>query len=242
MPDQARKIGVVFEDESLLVLAKPVGWVVNEASTTKNQLTIQSWLRTKSYPLAKNESFRSGIVHRLDKDTSGLLLVAKTQPAFRALQEQFKNRRVEKTYLALVHGKVQLPAGSIKATVGRLPWNRRRFGVLPGGRDAQTDYQVSKRYIFNNQVYSLLTIKPKTGRTHQIRIHFKHLGHPVVGDSFYAGRKTARNDGKWCPRLFLHAAGISFTHPVTQQAVSFSLPLPEDLSRVLEPLLPQTKA
>ena len=168
-------------------------------------------------------------MHRLDKETSGILIVAKTKKAFENLQQQFKDRKISKTYTALVHGQVEPKEGTIEAPVGRLPWRRDRFGVLPGGREATTGYKVREYY----KDYTLLELKPKTGRTHQIRIHLKHLGHPVVADTFYAGRKTARADRLWCPRLFLHASGISFTHPETGKEISFKSKLPADLLQVL---------
>jgi 23S rRNA pseudouridine1911/1915/1917 synthase len=226
---------IIFEDESLFVLEKPAGWIVNEAETTKGQKVIQEWLNKLDYSLADNREYRSGIVHRLDKETSGLLLIAKTKEAFEKLQQEFKERRIEKTYVALVHGEVEPKEGEIKASVWRLPWRRDRFGVLAGGREAVTRYRVIENVQFknNDEKFSLLELKPKTGRTHQIRIHLKYLGHPVVADEFYAGRKTARKDRLWCPRLFLHAAGISFLHPQNGKRIKFELDLPSDLSEVL---------
>lgn len=235
---------VIFQDEQLLILDKPAGWVVNESQTTKRQMVIQRWLSSMPYPLAKNAKMRSGIVHRLDKETSGILVVAKTKDVFENLQAQFKARKVKKTYTALVHGKVEPEKGTINAPVGRLPWNRERFGVLPGGREAVTEYEVDSYYSqpsthlsrAKSRDYTLLTLFPKTGRTHQIRIHAKYLGHPIVSDEFYAGRKTARADRKWCPHLFLHASGISFKHPKTGKKISFKSNIPRDLKDSLKVL------
>lgn len=228
---------IIFEDESLMVIDKPSGWITNDASTTNGQPTVQTWVRTNHKSLITNHlEFRDGIVHRLDKETSGLLLVAKTKDAFEELQRQFKERLVHKTYMALVHGQVNPPAGGegiIDEPVGRLPWRRDRFGVLAGGRDAITKYEVVASYSLEHTAYSLLELKPKTGRTHQIRIHLKHIGHPIVSDEFYAGRKTARMNKKWCPRLFLHASGITFLHPQTKKKTSFESGLPEDLREAL---------
>lgn len=227
---------IIFEDGEILVLDKPSGWITNEADTTTNQPVIQRWLAENfkfhggaGYSISNDELYRSGIVHRLDKETSGILLVAKTKEAFEKLQRQFKSREVEKTYTALAHGEVEPQEGEISAPVGRLPWRRDRFGVLPGGRDATTGYKVTGYYESEGEKYTLLKLKPKTGRTHQIRIHLKYIGHPIVADEFYAGRKTARNDRKWCPRLFLHASGISFTHPKSQKQLVFTSKLPADL-------------
>lgn len=221
---------IIYQDNELLVLDKPSGWIVNEAATTTTQPVLQKWLKENfAYPIVTSVPERSGIVHRLDKETSGVLLVAKTKEAFENLQRQFKERVVKKTYTALVHGKVEQKEGEIIAPVGRLPWRRDRFGVLPGGREAKTRYKVLKEY----GEYTLLELYPETGRTHQIRIHLKHINHPIVGDSFYAGRKTARNDRKWCPRLFLHASKISFDHPESGKGVVFTSEIPDDLDIVL---------
>ena len=227
---------IIFEDDSLMVLDKPSGWISNNAGTTTTQPVVQSWLaKTFKYPLVGNYEYRDGIVHRLDKETSGLLLVAKTKEAFENLQSQFKKRIVKKSYLALVHGKME-GEGEISATVGRLPWRRDRFGVIPDGRESQTHYKVVKFYKGNNGGCTLVEFFPKTGRTHQIRIHARHVGHAIVADEFYAGRKTARNDRKWCPRLFLHAHTIEFIHPDTNKVISFTSPLPEVLADILNVL------
>ena len=228
---------IIFEDENLLILGKPSGWIVNEAVTTKDQSVLQTWLKENyKYPISDSKEYRSGIVHRLDKETSGIIIVAKDKQSFWKLQAQFKARTVKKEYFALAHGKVEPKEGSIDAPVGRLPWNRERFGVLPGGRDAKTGYKVLGHYTLNTSHYTLLELAPKTGRTHQIRIHLKHIGHPIVSDTFYAGRKTARVDRGWCPRLFLHAKGISFTHPKTAANVGYQATLPTDLESALDTL------
>jgi 23S rRNA pseudouridine1911/1915/1917 synthase len=228
---------IIYQDESLFVIDKPSGWITNSASTTSDQPVLQKWLEKNfKYPIANDQLFRSGIVHRLDKETSGIIIVAKTKESFEKLQAEFKNREVEKTYIALVHGKLEPTEGEIKAPVGRLPWRRDRFGVLPGGREATTLYKVIKFYPGENAGHTLVEFKPKTGRTHQIRIHAKHIGHAIVGDEFYAGRKTARNDRIWCPRLFLHAASIKFIHPESKKTVEFKSILPEDLRNVLNTL------
>lgn len=225
---------IIFEDESILVLDKPSGWITNDASTTTTQPVIQTWLRENfKYPLIGDRERRDGIVHRLDKETSGLLIIAKTISAFENLQSQFKERKVKKTYIALAHGEIEPKEGEISASVGRLPWRRERFGVLPGGREATTDYKVVKTLETKDEKFSLVELYPKTGRTHQIRIHLKFIGHPIVGDYFYAGRKTARDDREWCPRLFLHASCISFFHPETGKEVKFEASLPQDLDKVL---------
>lgn len=228
---------IIFQDESIFVINKPSGWITNEADTTTKQPVIQTWIRENfEYPLKDNKEMRDGIVHRLDKETSGILLIAKTKEAFEKLQAEFKNREVQKTYTALLHGKVEPAEGKIEATVGRLPWRRDRFGVIPGGRESVTEYKVLEFYPEERGGYSLCEFHPKTGRTHQIRIHSKHIGHAIVADEFYAGRKTARNDRRWCPRLFLHASEIKFVHPKTGKNVEFKSNLPEELKAVLQRL------
>jgi len=231
---------IIYEDQEIIVINKPSGWVVNEAETVKTP-TLQSWLEKKSYPLAKDKKARSGIAHRLDKNTSGILLVAKNAGSLQILQSQFKKRTIQKIYYALVHGRVDPPKGKIHAPIGRLPWNRERFGVFPGGKEAQTDYELVKFYTNQKDkvTYSFLKLFPKSGRTHQIRVHMKYLGHPVVSDNFYAGRKTSRKDKMWCPRLFLHAGEICFVHPKTQKKVLFKSPLPKDLASALSSLQEQ---
>ena len=224
---------IIFQDESFFVVDKPTGWITNDADTTATQPVLQTWVRTNfDYPLKGDRDLRDGIVHRLDKETSGIVIIAKTKEAFEELQAEFKDREVEKTYIGLLHGKLE-GMGEIKETVGRLPWRRDRFGVIPGGRESHTLYKVLKFYPGENAGHSLVEFYPKTGRTHQIRVHAKHIGHAIVADEFYAGRKTARNDRKWCPRLFLHASAIKFIHPLTGKKVEFKSGLPEDLEKVL---------
>lgn len=230
---------IIFEDSSLLIIDKPSGWITDSANTTKGQSVVQEWVAENLQFPINNYQFRNGIVHRLDKETSGILLIAKTKEAYEELQRQFKERLIHKTYIALAHGKVEPQTGIINETVGRLPWRRDRFGVLPDGREAITEYKVIDNYSYNldNSIYSLVELKPKTGRTHQIRIHMKHLGFPLVADEFYAGRKTARHDRKWCQRLFLHAGGITFLHPETKKEMTFESSLPDDLREAVAKLV-----
>ena len=209
------KSSPVYEDNDLLVIDKPSGVTVNRAETTKGAETVEDWFESIALP-------RHGIVHRLDKDTSGLLLIAKTAPALLALQVQFKNRQVKKTYLTLVHGRLE--------PVGRNQLNRRRFGVFIDGRPAVSGYRVVTAY----PDYSLVEVYPQTGRTHQIRVHFKHLNHPVVADPFYLGDKRLKQDLIWCPRLFLHSHKVSFRQPTTHRIINLTAPLSHDLRAALE--------
>ncbi|HYM65299.1 MAG TPA: RluA family pseudouridine synthase, partial [Candidatus Sulfotelmatobacter sp.] len=163
----------------------------------------------------------------------GLLIVAKNLKSFENLQAQFKERKVEKTYIALVHGHVISDEGEISVPIGRLPWNRKRFGVMVGGKEAQTFYKTIERF---NKPYSILELYPKTGRTHQIRVHLKYINHPIFGDEFYAGRKISREDRKLLDRFFLHAKKISFFHPKTGKKVEFESDLPQELKLTIESL------
>jgi 23S rRNA pseudouridine1911/1915/1917 synthase len=244
---------IIFSDSSLAVLDKPAGWVVNRAESVKQE-TIQDWVEKELFKgeitKSMDEEFinRSGVVHRLDKETSGILLASLNPQSFKNLQSQFHDRKVKKRYLTLVHGSVTADSGIIDTPLGRLPWSRERFGILEEGREAQTEYKVIKRFTmqvdqktFNRHPgkdfgYTLLEAYPKTGRTHQIRVHLKSIGHPVVSDEFYAGRKTARDDRSWNPRLFLHANKIGFFHPDSNAWIEFESPLPEDLVHALKRL------
>jgi len=230
-------IKILFEDEDLAVLDKPAGIVVNRAVSVKEE-TVQDFV-DKNFGLkataGDSSDFlsRSGVVHRLDKDTSGVLIVAKNSASFILLQSLFKERKISKKYKALVHGKVIPDRGEIKAPVGRLPWNRERFGILSEGKEAQTSYHVLSFYEYERDNFSLLEASPYTGRTHQIRIHLKYIGHSIVSDKFYAGRKTYRKDLTFCPRLFLHASNLMFKHPFRDKNIEIESVFPEDLLEVL---------
>jgi 23S rRNA pseudouridine1911/1915/1917 synthase len=221
---------ILFEDEELLAISKPAGMTVNRAETTRGEETVQDWLKNNfNFPLASLSNLRNGIVHRLDKETSGILLIAKTSRAFEDLQRQFKERKIKKKYLALAHGKVEPLQGIIQASISRSPFDRKKFGVFLGGREAKTNYEVKKYYHLNDGNYSFLDLAPTTGRTHQIRVHLKFIGHPIVTDKKYVGRKTLRKDLAWCPRLFLHATFLSFTQPKNHQKITLNSELPSDL-------------
>jgi len=220
-------VKTIFEDEDILIIEKPAGLTVNRSETAKEE-TLQDII-DKDF---KIQVERSGIVHRIDKETSGLLIIAKTSESFTNLQKQFKERKVKKTYIALVHGELK-GEGEIKVPIGRLPWNRKRFGVLSGGREAVTKYRSVKLIPLNKEILTLLALYPETGRTHQIRVHLKYLNHPIFSDELYAGRKTARSDRKILPRIFLHAAKISFRHPKTGEMMNFESKLPQELENLV---------
>lgn len=231
-------LDIIFENENLLVVNKPSGVVVNRSETT-NGNTLQDLIENNIEVSHQEEPEfidRSGIVHRLDKETSGAIIIAKDSDSFATLQAQFKSRTVEKEYVALSHGKILPKEGEINASIGRLPWNRKRFGVLAGGREAVTLYKVEKFYKLNNESLTLVNLFPKTGRTHQIRVHLKYIGYPIFSDSLYAGRKIARNDRKILNRIFLHAKKISFVDPLSKEKITCVANLPQELSSLLEKL------
>jgi 23S rRNA pseudouridine1911/1915/1917 synthase len=226
---------VIYEDPHLLVVDKPAGMVVHPAAGHAGG-TLVNALLAYCPELAASGDDRPGIVHRLDRDTSGLILVAKREKIQRALQRQFKEREVDKAYLALLDGHLQPAWGRIDAPVGRDPQHRQRMAVVPGGREAVTEYHVLEQYA--RQVgpaageYCLVEAEPETGRTHQIRVHFASIGHPVVGDRVYGRRRTHLQ----LTRQFLHAWRLVFKHPVGGERIELEAPLPEDLASVLEML------
>jgi 23S rRNA pseudouridine1911/1915/1917 synthase len=242
---------VVWQDDSIAVLNKPHGVSVNPSETEKNITLVEMVYSELKIPLE-----RAGIVHRLDKDTSGVILVAKSEEILEALQSQFKERVVEKSYITLVHGFFKEKGGEIHAPILRNPRNREKFSVLEGGRESETKFQVDKEFrmpmekieeivgdmrrkeraFFDKEAteYSLLKVFPKTGRTHQIRVHMKFIKHPLVGDEVYTGKKLYRFDSRWCPRQFLHAFSIKFEHPITKEKMYFEVPLAEDLENSLK--------
>jgi len=246
-------IPIIFEDKSLLIIDKPAGVTVNRAETTKNETTIQDWTENhlnikfkddgrkfgdKDWKPEDDFYKRGGIVHRLDKETSGILVIAKTPQAFVDLQKQFRDRTVKKTYTALAHGVIKPEKGEISVPVGRLPWNRNRFGIIPGGRESKTLYDVLSYYQRSDikDKLSLVALYPQSGRTHQIRVHLKYIYHPIFADFLYAGRKTARSDRKMLQRFFLQATKISFLHPDTQKSITYEVPLAKELDAFLQTL------
>ncbi len=228
----------IYWDDYILVVDKPAGLVVNRAESVKTK-TLQDWLEEEGWvkPGEGNEVFaqRSGLAHRLDKDTSGVLLIGRTPSALEFLLAEFKERRVKKKYLALVHGSVP-EEGVIDAPIQRNPFNRRRFTVFIGGRPSKTKYRLKESFSYQGKWYSLVEVFPQTGRTHQVRVHFRYLGHPLVGDSFYSGRKKFQTTSDLTPRIFLHAVSLTFRHPSSKKEVTFTSPLPPDLKAVLKRL------
>lgn len=226
---EAIPLQVVFENSDLLVVDKPAGMVVHPAHGHSSGTLVNAILAHCHDLGTINGVIRPGIVHRLDKDTSGLLIVAKNDQALRDLQSQFKARSVHKTYISLVEGVLEAANGIIDAPIGRDPRNRQRMAVIPTGeRGARTDYRVREYF----PRHTLVEAEPVTGRTHQIRVHFAFIGHPVVGDPVYGYRRKSLP----LERQFLHAARVRFTLPGSGEAVEFHSPLPDDLKAILHQL------
>jgi 23S rRNA pseudouridine1911/1915/1917 synthase len=221
---EAIPVPVIFEDEHLLVIDKPAGLVVHPAPGHQTG-TLVNALLGRLAPAAPDAAHRPGIVHRLDKDTSGLMVVARSEAAHANLAAQMKAHRTVKRYLALVEGHMPVADGVIEAPIGRDPRQRQRMALVSvagGGREARTRFRV----LGEARGRSLLELELETGRTHQIRVHLASVGHPVVGDTTY-GRPQAPRP----PRQFLHAAHLEFAHPVTGALLTFDAPLPPDLAR-----------
>jgi 23S rRNA pseudouridine1911/1915/1917 synthase len=226
---------IVYEDETLVVVNKPAGFVVHPAAGTPSG-TLANALAYHFQQLPGRE-VRPGIVHRLDRDTSGLLVVAKTETALENLSDQFRDRTVFKSYVALVHGRMAADSGKIDQPLARDRSNRTRMAVVRGGRNALTLYRVRQRF----ERFTLLDVELKTGRTHQIRVHLAWLKHPVVADETYGGgRDNTIQDPQLRARVrnlkhhFLHAEKLGFKHPATNEFVKFESPLPAELSDFLE--------
>jgi 23S rRNA pseudouridine1911/1915/1917 synthase len=293
---------ILFEDADILVLNKPPGVAVNRADSNTG-VTVQDWLaeQQSTWQAAAGDNWldlvpsdfsaefgtpeaifaeRLGLGHRLDKDTSGVLVIAKNPGALVSILQQFRDRQTKKTYTCLVHGGFTVPEGEINAPLARAQRDRLKFAVDIDGRTAVTTYKVQQHFLglaglvepaklgvamqdesyqalmkvflqlpvsaqkqlrlhkpTYDQGFSLVSCQPKTGRTHQIRVHLAHIHHPLVGDSTYTGKKRAQLDALWCPRQFLHASELSFTHPRTKETLTVRAPLPADLELVLTRLV-----
>jgi 23S rRNA pseudouridine1911/1915/1917 synthase len=235
---EAIPLNIVYEDGDLIVLDKPAGMVVHPGAGISSG-TLANGLAYHFARLSGTGGYiRPGIVHRLDKETSGLLVAAKNDLTHERLSEQFQRRVVRKLYIALVYGRVRRDTGEINARIGRSPRNRTRMAVLSGsaGREAITLFKTTARY----DEFTRLEAQPKTGRTHQIRVHLSHIGHPVVGDSTYgSGRlnevknRRVRQAIAALGRHFLHAAELAFDHPRTGEKLQFKSPLPEEPAAII---------
>ena len=221
-------LDVVYEDGDLLVVNKPAGMTVHPAPGHPDGTLVNAALAHCPDLQGIGGTIRPGIVHRLDKDTSGLLVVAKNDNAHRRLSAQLKARAFRKVYLALTHGRVTPAEAIIEAPIGRSNSNRQRMAIVDGGREAVTRYLVVRRY----SAHTLVEIRPTTGRTHQIRVHFASLGYPLVGDATYGKADGSLN------RHFLHATSLGFRHPASDEYHEFTSALPSELTQFLQCLQP----
>jgi 23S rRNA pseudouridine1911/1915/1917 synthase len=242
---EALPLSILYEDSSIIVIDKPPGMVVHPAAGNPAGTLVNALIYHCKDLAGINGVLRPGIVHRLDKDTSGVMVVAKNDEAFRHLTKQFKNRIVEKVYLAVAHGIFGQKEGSIDSEIGRHPSERKRMSTrTKRGRPALTRWRVLERF----KGVTFLELFPKTGRTHQIRVHLASIGHPILGDPLY-GRKgkagaientVLRKCVETMGRQALHAYRLGFIHPQTGERVEFVSPIPEDIRDALELLRPQT--
>ncbi|OGN33897.1 MAG: hypothetical protein A3G51_01295 [Candidatus Yanofskybacteria bacterium RIFCSPLOWO2_12_FULL_43_11b] len=229
------KIETVYEDKNILVINKPSGLITHPKNSEDKQKSVTGWLVEK-YPEIKTvgeDPLRPGLVHRLDKDTSGLLVIAKTQDSFLYLKNLFQERKIQKFYLALVSGRTKESKGIIDAPMGRIGMKRttqvRGNKKLKDKKEAVTEYDTIKNF----RDFTLLEVSPHTGRTHQIRVHLKSIGNPVAGDPLYGRKKDEAPEG--LDRLFLHAYKLQFTSP-DGKALTFETDLPDELQKVLNML------
>jgi 23S rRNA pseudouridine1911/1915/1917 synthase len=222
-------IDIVYEDKDLLVVNKAAGMVVHPAPGHHDDTLVNALVARYSDITREDSELRPGIIHRLDKDTSGLIIVARNAAAYAALASQMKRHEIVKSYLALVEGVVALDQGSIDAPIGRNPRQRKQMAITAArSREARTHFRVVER--FNR--HTLLLVELETGRTHQIRVHLKAIGHPIVGDPAYGSGRI--NHGLKLERQFLHAYQLRFAHPTTGNIINLEAPLPEDLQAILK--------
>ena len=217
-------LDVLYEDEHLLVINKPPGLVVHPAPGNWRGTLVSALLHHWQGPRPGLDPARPGIVHRLDKDTSGVLVIAKDPETLAALGNQFRHREVEKQYVAFVWGRLRTQRGIISEPIGRNPTHRTRMAVRRGGREAVTTFEVIERF----DEVTMVRLFPRTGRTHQLRVHLAAIGHPIVGDAVYGGAHR-RTTEVLMQRQALHAEQIAFRHPPTGERMRFAAPLPPDL-------------
>lgn len=231
-------LDILYEDDALLVINKPAGMVVHPAAGNYTGTVVNALLGRDQEILEEfdeADSMRPGIVHRLDKDTSGCLVIAKNGNAMHKLSRSFADREVSKTYMAIVAPAPKVMAAEIRTQIGRNPGNRKKMAVVrSGGRDAVTIFNVVRRGKIGPNSAALLKVRILTGRTHQIRVHMSHYGSPIIGDALYGGNSRIA-----APRQMLHAWKLSFPHPVTKEMLSFESPFPADFQEYMDQITEQ---
>ncbi|MBC1564271.1 RluA family pseudouridine synthase [Listeria booriae] len=220
-------LDIYYEDADVLVVNKPQGMVVHPSAGHTTGTLVNALLFHCKDLSGINGKIRPGIVHRIDKDTSGLLMVAKNDKAHESLAEQLYDKTSDREYIALVHGVIKHQKGTIDAPIGRSKEDRQKMGVINEGKESRTHFEVLERY----KGYTLIKCRLETGRTHQIRVHLKYIGHPLAGDPKYGVKNTLVGEGQ-----FLHAAELGFTHPTTGERMHFEAPLPPIFQQALETL------
>lgn len=223
-------LDIIYEDQDVIVVNKPQGMVVHPAAGHPDHTLVNALLYHTRDLAASPEGFRPGIVHRIDKDTSGLLMIAKNIPARESLENQLAHKTNKRLYLAIVHGNFGEESGTIDAPIGRDPHDRKKMGVVANGKSAVTHFKIIEQY----KGYSLIQCRLETGRTHQIRVHMAYIGHPVAGDPLYGPRKTLKGHGQ-----FLHAAVLGFKHPRTGKWLEFQVDPPQIFEDELKKLKKQ---
>ncbi|UNM88704.1 RluA family pseudouridine synthase [Vagococcus sp. CY52-2] len=216
---------IVYEDDDVIVVNKPQGMVVHPSMGHPDGTLVNALLFHAGSLSSINDVIRPGIVHRIDKDTSGLLMVAKNDAAHIALQDELKERKTLRKYVALVHGVIPHEKGKIEAPIGRSKDNRQKQAIVADGKEAVTHFTVLERFLD----YTLIECVLETGRTHQIRVHMDYIGYPIVGDPLYGPKKTIKGNGQ-----FLHAKTLAFTHPTTGELMTFDSELPEIFTKTLK--------
>lgn len=230
-PEQ-RNLDIIFEDSDILVLNKPSGLVVHPAPGHEGGTLVNALLFHCEDLMGVGGELRPGIVHRLDRDTTGVMVVAKNETAHRQLVDQFREREINKEYLAIVWGRPEPPSGTIRTLIGRSEHDRKKMSTnVLSGRTSVTHYQTLE----DLGIATLVKLDLETGRTHQIRVHMAHIGHPVVGDATYGGRKKAVKTMS-ASRQMLHAERIAFFHPTTCEQLEFHAPIPEDMRKLIAEL------
>ena len=227
-PDPSIPVPIVYIDDDLLVIDKPAGLVVHPGAGNESGTLVHGVLAQYPEIASLGERERPGIVHRLDKDTSGLMLVARSAAAFEELREQMAGHEIERIYTTLVWGRPSAPSGLIDAPIGRSARDKTRMAVSADGREARTWYSVLETFVDPVEV-SLVECRLDTGRTHQIRVHMGSIGHAVVGDARYRGDRQSLR----VPRMMLHSTTIGFDHPITGERMTFAAPLPDDMATVI---------